>query len=60
MKIQYIKSFLSGKYFSQKDLLLLTTDITNLVENHSYFHNIQYRYDDFDTRISKYKEFEKS
>jgi hypothetical protein len=38
-----------------KDFLSATDDIKNLVQNHNYFHNIQYRYDDFDTRISNYK-----
>lgn len=55
MKIQYIKSIINNRNVLHKDLLLLTTNIKNLVENHSYFHNIQYRYDDFDTRISNYK-----
>lgn len=53
MKINYLKKF--GN-FEQSDLLTLTGNIKELIKNHNYFINVQYRYDDLDTRISNYKQ----
>jgi len=37
------------------DLMDLTDDIKILIKNHNYFHNSQYRFENFENRIKNYK-----
>lgn len=56
-KLRAKKKAIEENKFRMKydDLMELTDDIKSLIKSHNYFHNTQFRYENFDSRIENYK-----